>query len=175
MLYGIGRGDLPRLRRACTDAVAIVASQVLLRTMTHVAEIDPVSFRKDRCSRELPRLVTRTARRYVATGCLRARSMTLVTGHVGIKPCGNRESHTAQGRLMTAGAIYSLVPRVIEFHVKALEQGERFYGRLLRPHVGVADRADRAGGSGELLCVTPGARRMACARGPRRVAFAAVA
>ncbi len=120
MLNRSGRGDLSSLRHACSNAVAIVAAQVLARAVTRVAEIDSVSFREDRSSRELPRLVTRAARRYVAPGCLRARRVTLVTGRVSINPFGDRKGHAARGRLMTTGAIDSLVPRVIKLHVKAL-------------------------------------------------------
>ena len=164
VLGRVRRTDLPRLRRAGGELVAVCTRETLSRTVSRVAESVAKGARV-RAGRSVGFLVvTDAARSNLATRVRAARGC--VTGVAGVmrrEICRNRESGaTVHGRVMTTRTTSlrarraGVVLRVIELHVERLVEARRktLQRRIGAPRVGMADQAHRYRRRGELSAMT---------------------
>jgi len=138
--------------------VAFDAGQLARRIVTSVTEPDPISSGLFRGAHELPELVTRGARRYVATIRLRVRSVTAKTRRVRVQSRRNRQRDAATAASMTRRTFGAGMFRMIEPDVEAPQRWKRFHLSTLR--IRVADGTDLARSIRELLLMTTSARRV---------------
>src|SRR5262249_38488608 len=82
MHFGDRSGHLILWRRFVSDAMAVVAIELLPRAMRGVAEIDLEGFRGNRDAGISPHLMAGVTRRGATSLHLLARGMTLVTGRM---------------------------------------------------------------------------------------------
>ena len=99
-----------------------------------------------------------TARRDVASVCLRIRSVTAKTRDVRIQPRWDRETHATAVSTMASNTRGVSMLRMIESRIKTAQRWKSF--DLAALDVCMTDRANRAGRICELLCMTARARRM---------------
>jgi hypothetical protein len=127
--------------------------------MIRVAETHSKRRRLFRSANEPPELMTRAARRDVATARrLRTLSVTAKTCHVRVRPRRDRERNTATTSSMTTTALAARMLRMIELDIETPQRRKGLHLSTLR--VCMANRTDLTSRIRELLLVTTCARRM---------------
>lgn len=156
-----GSADLPPLRLASFDLMALAAIQLLF-TMLGVTEVDLKGLRHHRRAAVGPQTVTGAAGRDVAASGLRTRSVALVTGVVGRRSRGDRQGDVAaSGRLVADRTAGAFMFGVVEFHIETCEFRKRLHIRRTGGLPAVADRANRTAVAGELFDMAAGTGRVA--------------
>lgn len=136
--------------------------------MIGVAETHAKRRRLFRRANEPPELMTRAARRDVASARrLRTRSVTAKTRHMRIHARRDRKRNTAATASMATATVRTRMLRMIEQDIKTPQRRKRFHLSTLR--VGMADRTDLTSRICELLLVTTRARRMIVLARQRRL------
>ncbi len=141
MIERLRRCYLPALRLTRAHLVTFVAVNFL---MFDVAEANPKRGHHFRRARIASQLMTRPARGNIAAAGLGTRSVTTITGCVGVEAGRNRHGNAAARFAMTSRATHAAhaqVARVIELHAKTFQARKRF--QCSRLNIGVTDRADR--------------------------------
>ena len=153
---------IQRLRRrhppSRSHAMTRNARQLLRRIMTRVTKSHSIRRRPIRSANKPPKLMTRTARRYIATIRLCTRRVTTKTRDVRIQPRRDRKTNATAVASMTRRTSRRVMPRVIERDVETPQRRKRFDSPALR--VRVTNRANLTALIGKLLRVTTGARRV---------------
>ena len=155
MIERLWRGDISS---SGPHAVTRVTAQTFSAIVLAVTEADTKGGSGLRRPPVRTWLMASTARRDVASICLRARCMTPVTVPVRAEPGWYRKRDSAAYRTMTTRAVHLPVTRVIESHAEACKAWKRLY--LSRLRIRMTDRAHWTTGVCKLLRVTTGARRM---------------
>ena len=135
------RTDLTEKRSSRLDSMAVVAGQLLARSVLSVTEVDPISLRQDDRAFGPAAQMARVTRRQYGNAPTRS-GMTLITDRVRGSSCRHRKRYATIDGRVAPGASDARMTGVIELDAEGFQLRKRLQFTRSRIGAGVTDRAD---------------------------------